>query len=130
MIKTKGMCLGAGCLLVLSACSTTANTVPKADAGPSAFDGVSYDVKTKVLKDDVPDSEAYRLYLEEDTSYGSVYSVRKTALKQAASYCAQTSQYVSLLRESSALGLLSEGNYPRVELVFACVDEQPEPLQQ
>ena len=118
------------CLTVVG-CST-ASKIQRADQSQSAFDGAVYEGQTTILREDIPDSEAYRIFHQAATGFVSVQAVRNSAQKRAKKFCSEKGKAFVLIRESTSVGWHAAGNFPRAELVFACVDEisvreSPEP---
>jgi len=77
-----------------------------------------------VIRDDIPDSEAYRIFHQGATGFVSVQSVRISAENRATSFCNSKRLRYELLRERVSVGAHIAGNFPRTELIFACVPEE------
>jgi hypothetical protein len=108
-------------VVVIGGCST-ASSIQQADQSESAFDGAVYEGQTTVLRDDIPDSDAYRIFHQGATGFVSVQSVRGSAERRAKQFCEDKGLRYELLRESTSVGAQVMGNFPRSELVFACVE--------
>ena len=109
--------------LILSACSA-ASSIQRADDSKSGFDGAVYGGEETVIRDDIPDSEAYRIFHQGATGFVSVASVRNSAEARAQSFCNDRGLRYELLRERVSVGAHIVGNFPRAELVFACVPKE------
>lgn len=107
--------------VVIGGCST-ASSIQRAEHSESAFSNAVYEGQTTVLRDDIPDSEAYRIFHQGATGFVSVQSVRGSAEKRAKQFCKDKGFRYELLRESTSVGAQIAGNFPRSELVFSCVD--------
>lgn len=109
--------------VVLAACST-ASSIQRADMSTSGFDGAIYDGEESVLREDIPDSEAYRIFHQGATGFVSVQSVRTSAEGRAKSFCEGKGLRFELIRERISVGAHVAGNFPRAELVFTCVTNE------
>lgn len=109
--------------LFIAACST-ASSVQRADQSKSGFEGAVYDGEESVLRDDIPDSDAYRIFHQGATGFVSVQSVRNSAESRAITFCGNKGLRYELLRERVSVGAHIAGNFPRAELVFACISEK------
>lgn len=106
--------------VILAACST-ASSIQRADKSESGFDGAVYDGEESVIRDDIPDSSAYRIFHQGATGFVSVQTVRTSAEGRAKVFCDNKNLRYELLRERVSVGAHIAGNFPRAELVFACV---------
>lgn len=112
--------VGITICLAIAACST-ASSIKRADQSKSGFDGAVYDGEESVLRDDIPDSAAYRIFHQGATGFVSVQSVRTSAAGRATAFCEGKGLRYELLRERVSVGAHVAGNFPRAELVFACL---------
>jgi len=106
--------------LFLTACSVS-SSIQRVEQSKSGFDGAVYEGEETVIRDDVPDSEAYRIFHQGATGFVSVQSVRNSAENRAESFCENKGLRYELLRERVSVGAHVAGNFPRSELVFTCV---------
>lgn len=106
----------------LGACST-ASSIQRADKSKSEFEGAFYDGTETVLRDDIPDSQAFRIFHQGATGFMSVSSVRSSAEQRAKTFCADKKLQYELVRETVSNGAQIAGNFPRAELVFTCLPE-------
>ena len=112
----------------LIGCST-ASTIQRADRDESAFADAAYSGETTILRDDIPDSETYRIFHQAATGFVSIQAVRYSAEKRADDYCAKRSKSVEVVRETTSAPPHVLGNFPRIEIVFACVDREVQESQ-
>lgn len=61
MAKKMKIIAGLIICLVLTACSV-ASSIQKADQSKTGFDGAVYDGEETVIRNDIPDTEAYRIF--------------------------------------------------------------------
>jgi len=111
---------GAIVCLFLTACSV-ASSIQRAEQSKSGFDGAVYEGEETVIRNDIPDSEAYRIFHQGATGFVSVQSVRNSAESRAEGFCNNKGLRYELLRERVSVGVQVAGNFPRSELVFTCV---------
>lgn len=70
-----------------------------------------------------PDKDIYRVYQQGATGFVSINSVRETAERRALEYCERQGKGMVLLGDKSSQPPYILGNFPRVEIVFACIDK-------
>jgi uncharacterized protein YceK len=109
---------------ILTGCSST-TPIQRADQSESGFGSV-YNGYTSVLREDIPDSEAYRVFNKGASGFVPLSAVRENAEKRAKDFCGRKSQVVDLVRETTSVGPHILGNFPRIEIVFACIDSKNE----
>ena len=119
VIKVKYLSGVIACLL-LTACSVS-SSIQRAEKSKSGFDGAVYEGEETIIRNDIPDSEAYRIFHQGATGFVSVQSVRNSAENRAESFCENKGLRYELLRERVSVGAHVAGNFPRSELVFTCV---------
>ena len=120
MAKNMKAIAGVIICFVLTSCSV-ASSIQKANQSKSGFDGAVYDGEETVIRNDIPDTEAYRIFHQGSSGFTSVLSVRNSAEVRAKSFCESKGLRYELLRERTSVGAHVAGNFPRSELVFACV---------
>jgi hypothetical protein len=70
-----------------------------------------------------PGVEEYRVFQEGSTGFVSIQSVRSDAEQRAMAFCDGTGKTMLSLRETTATPPYILGNFPRVEIIFGCVDK-------
>ena len=111
-------------VFTLCGCAST-TPIQRADKSESQFGDLIYDGHTSVLRDDISDSEAYRVFNKGASGFVPLTAVRNTTEKRADDFCSRKSQVVEVLRQTTSVGPHLLGNFPRFEIVFVCVDPQP-----
>jgi hypothetical protein len=112
-----------GACVTTIGCSTATSIVP-ADKSESRFDGAVYDGETTVVRDDIPDADAYRIFHQGATGYVPVSAVRNSAEQRAQDFCHEKGESYELLRATVSTGAHILGNFPRAELVFTCIPKE------
>jgi hypothetical protein len=106
---------------LLLGCSVTSPIQP-ASSSKSAFEGAVYKGETVTVSAGTPGSEAYRVFNQGATGFVSLQSVRDDAEQRAKDFCDRKGRAMESLRETTATPPYILGNFPRVEIVFDCVD--------
>lgn len=108
-------------IILLSGCST-ASPIQKASLSKSRFDqALLYHGKTAVIDDKVPD-DAYRIFHQAATGFVSIASIRSSAEERASEFCKKKNKVMHALSERTASPPYILGNFPRIEIVFSCID--------
>lgn len=118
--RTTRLAIGALAMAWLCACSSTTPIQP-AKSSKSSFEGAVFNGETVKLADN-PGIEEHRVFHQAATGFVSVASVRQSAERRAAAFCAKSGKQVLELSESHSVPPHILGNFPRVEIVFGCVD--------
>ena len=105
----------------LSGCSVTSPIQP-ASSSKSAFDGAVYKGETVTISAGAPGNEAYRVFNQAGSGFVSIQSVRDDAEQRAKDFCDRKGKAFESLTETTAVPPYVLGNFPRVEIVFDCVE--------
>ena len=109
--------------LLLQGCSS-APPVQKASAVKSYFDGAAYPGEIYKIAEDNTGAEQYRVFSHGSTGFVSLASVQSNADGRAKEFCEKEQKVVKVLQQQSSVPPHVLGNFPRVELVFICVDKK------
>ena len=96
--------------------------IQPAKSSKSAFEGVVYSGETNVISNN-PGVEEFRVFHHAATGFVSVQSIRQSAEKRATDFCRQSGKELSVFRETTSKPPHILGNFPRIELVFGCVEK-------
>ena len=107
---------------VLTACANTTAIQPAASS-KSRFKGAVYSGETVTLDTPTSGAESYRLFQQGATGFVSLRSVRSDVEGLASAHCDRKGKVMHGLVETDAKPPYILGNFPRVELVFECVDK-------
>jgi len=110
-------------LLALQACSS-APPVQKASVVKSYFDGAAYPGEIYKLAEDNSGAEQYRVFSHGSTGFVSLASVQSNAEGRAKDFCEKEQKTIKVLQQQSSTPPHVLGNFPRVELIFICVDKR------
>jgi len=106
---------------ILAGCAVTAPIQP-ASSSKSGFDGAVYKGATVVTGTAAPGNESYRVFIQGATGFVSIQSVRDDAEQRAKDFCDHKGNAFESLTETTAVPPYVLGNFPRVEIVFDCVE--------
>ena len=106
----------------LTACASTTPVQP-ASTSKSRFDGAVFTGETVFLSKPTPGEESYRLFQQAATGFVSLQSVRATVETRAAAHCNRNGKSMHGLEEKASKPPYILGNFPKLELVFECVNK-------
>lgn len=110
-----------GAVMLASGCSHM-GTIQPAASSQSGFVGAVYAGDTAELVTPTPGAELFRVFHQGASSFVSVGSVRGSAERRAATFCANLGRMPRIVRETTSRPPHILGNFPRVELEFECAD--------
>jgi Short C-terminal domain len=114
--------LGPFAAIVLTACADSPAIQP-ASSSTSKFDSSAYHGETVTVSATPPGVEEYRVFQEGGSGFVSIQSVRTDAEQRAMEFCDRMGKAMMSLRETTAKPPYILGNFPRVEIIFGCVDK-------
>lgn len=103
-------------------CSSEGPVQPAASSR-SEFEGAFYSGETATISLGTPGNEEYRVFSQGASSFVSVASVRANAVQRADAFCERKGKIMNPLRETTSKPPHILGNFPRVEIIFECVDK-------
>ena len=115
--------LALGIVTLLVACAST-TPIQIASVGKSEFEGAVYSGQTTDIEAPVPGLEKYRVFQQGATGFISVQNVRSGVEEIANNFCARKGKTMHAVSETASKPPHILGNFPRVELVFQCIDRQ------
>ena len=126
-IKKVSFWLGVIGILSLLGCAVS-GPVQSIHSSKSGFDGAAYPGVTRIVVDDpaeidkYPISEQYRIFEQSATGYGSIPEARDQAEPRAKDFCRSKNKVMKTLKEITSTPPHILGNWPRIEIIFVCVD--------
>jgi len=108
-------------VVVLTGCANT-TAVQLASAGKSGFDGAVFAGQATDLETPVPGVEQFRVFQQGATGFVSVQNVRSGVEEIATTFCDRKNKSMHAVAEVASTPPHILGNYPRVELMFQCVE--------
>ena len=129
MKQISNISLGIFILTLLGGCAVS-GPVLEAKSTKSGFDGAVYPGVTRIIVED-PDElakleqlEQYRIFEQSATSYGSIPEARDQAEPRAKEFCRSKSKAMKTIKEITSTPPHILGNFPRIEIIFVCVDRR------
>jgi hypothetical protein len=116
-------------LLGLAGCAGSPPIEP-ASTTKSAFEGAVYKGTTVTVAAGTPGNERYRVFIQGGSGFVSMASVRDDAEQRAKDFCDRKGRVMESLTETTSNPPYILGNFPRIEIVFDCVEKltaQPAP---
>jgi len=108
--------------IAVSGCADSPAIQP-ANSSKSEFNQSIYHGESVVVSNTPPGIEEYRVFEEGATGFVSMESVRASAEQRATDFCSRKGKAMQSFRETTAKPPYILGNFPRVEIIFGCVDK-------
>jgi hypothetical protein len=111
--------------LFISACSSM-SPIQKESESTSHFDGAVYEGKDFYISDEEIQGERYRIFHQASTGFSGTSGIRSSATKRANDFCRKKDRNKNMLTvsEHTAAPPYILGNFPRIEIIFVCVDKE------
>jgi hypothetical protein len=107
--------------LTLVGCAVT-SPIQLASISKSAFEGAVYKGQTVNVNPGTPGNPTYRVFIQGATGFVSMQSVRDDAEQRATAFCDRKGKAMEAVTETTATPPYVLGNFPRIEIVFGCID--------
>jgi hypothetical protein len=108
----------------LTSCEASPPIVP-ASTSKSGFEGTLYKGTTTVIRQPEPGEETYRVFSKAATGFVSLSTVREDAEGRANSFCGKQGKQMRSLTETTGDPPFILGNFPKIEIIFDCVERPP-----
>lgn len=105
----------------MSGCAET-SPILKTSESKSFFEGAVYSGEKAIIETDTTGAEKYRLFHQAATGFIPLQVVREEVEERANKFCRQQGKGSKLLEETTSPQYVAPGNFPRVELIFACIE--------
>lgn len=112
---------------LLSGCSV-ASTIQPAMSSNSSFEGAVYPGESVTINRN-PGLEEFRIFHQGATGFISVQTIRESAQRRAFEYCDQSGKSLKTLQETTSKPPHILGNFPRIEIIFGCVERKSNEIQ-
>lgn len=113
-------------LLLVVAVTGCASTSPieKESESKSHFEDAVYKGRDFYVSPEAIAGERYRIYHQASTGFSGTGGIRQTAMQRANRYCQDLGKKRMLtVSEHTATPPYILGNFPRIEIIFVCVDD-------
>lgn len=104
--------------ILLGGCSTT-SPIQKANESKSAF----FFGKPNIVSRNIPEEEQYRIYHRAATGFVSIQWLRSDVEQRATDFCERKGKAMEVVSEQQSHQPYILGNFPRIEIIFGCVDK-------
>lgn len=92
----------------------------------SQFDGAVFGGEINVINEE-SGGEQYRVFHQAATGFVTLQSIRYDAEQRAKEFCDREGKIMKTLSEQTAVPPYILGNFPRIEIIFACIDKPANP---
>lgn len=101
--------------------------IEKASESKSHFEGATYQGKETFKSNRRITGEQYRVFHQASTGYVSIESIRQSAESRANNFCRDLGENKKMftVSEHTSPRAMLPGNFPRIEIIFTCVDKKP-----
>lgn len=107
--------------IFLTGCSST-STIQPVNSSNSRFESAVYGGESVTINSN-PGIEEFRIFHQGGTGAVSITTLRESAEKRATVFCDRIGKGMKPFRETTSKPPHILGNFPRVELIFGCVDK-------
>jgi len=126
-MKLFGFFLILASITVLNGCFASGNIL-KVEGSESGFEGAVYPPETRLLVDikeldKYPVSQHFRVFEQSPTGFGSIPEARDQAMPRVVEFCRAKNKKPKILKELTSVPPHILGNFPRVEMIFVCVED-------
>lgn len=109
--------------VLLGGCAHT-STIQPVGSSKSGFDGAVFGGESSTINTNADGAEEYRVFHQGATGFVSLQIVREDVEARGKRFCEGKGKTMKPLRETTSTPPHILGNYPRVEIVFACVEKE------
>jgi hypothetical protein len=109
-------------VVILFGCAET-STIQPAATSKSQFEDAVYGGESVTVSESTSGVEEFRVFHQGATGFVSIQSVRYDAEQRASEFCDRKGKAMNVLQETTSKPPYILGNFPRVELIFNCVEK-------
>ena len=110
-------------VLLVSSCASVP-PIQSASKSKSPFENTVFGGTTVILDRPIKNSEeSYRIFRKAATGFVSLQTVRENAEQASIGFCERKNKTMHGLTETAAKPPYILGNFPRIELVFECIEK-------
>lgn len=114
--------LSTFCFFVLTGCAIS-SAIEDADKSESKFDSAAlYNGERTQIQKPIDGLRQHRIFHQGSSSFTPVSAVRNSAMSRVTEFCGLTNMTPYLIEEATSKPPHILGNFPRVEIVFSCVN--------
>lgn len=121
-MKTIKLCLLIFLLQFVSACAVS-SSIEDGETSTSEFDKAAiYNGERKNIQPPLDGVATHRIFYQGATGFTPVSAVRRSAMERVVEFCKFKGQEPYLIEETTSKPPHILGNWPRIEIVFSCID--------
>lgn len=111
--------------ILFSGCSVKSEIV-KVSESKSHFEDAVYEGQDFYVSDKTTDAEQYRVFHQASSGFSGTGGIRSSAENRAKNFCKELDKNKEMLKlsEHTAKPPYIFGNFPRIEIIFACVEKE------
>ena len=119
------LCIGIS--LVISGCASKSE-VAKVSESESHFKDAVYKGQDFYISEDEVKGERYRIFHQASSGFSGTSGIRNSAVKRANQFCKKQDKNKEMITvaEHTAQPPYVLGNFPRIEIIFVCIDKKDE----
>ena len=101
--------------------------IEKVSESRSYFEGAAYQGQVTYRSNRRITGEQYRVFHQASTGFVSIESIRRSAESRANNFCGDLGENKKMftISEHTSPKALLPGNFPRIEIVFTCINKKP-----
>ncbi|MGB5964147.1 MAG: SHOCT domain-containing protein [Sulfurimonadaceae bacterium] len=111
--------------LILGGCASKSEIV-KVSESKSHFEDAVYEGQDFYIAEEEVEGERYRVFHQASTGFSGTSGIRAEAEKRATKFCKELDKNKKMLTvaEHTAKPPYVLGNFPRIEIIFVCIDKK------
>ena len=110
-------------VLIFNGCSRK-EPIVKTSESKSYFSDAVYEGREFYSSTETTDEISYRVFNQASSGFSGTSGIRRDAENRAISFCRKQKKSMLKLTEHTAKPPYILGNFPRIEIIFACVDKK------
>jgi len=107
--------------IFLTGCSSM-SPIEKESESESHFKGAVYEGREFYRINEDVEGERYRIFHQASSSFSGTSGIRATAEGRASTFCNKEGKKMLTISEHTAKPPYILGNFPRIEIIFTCID--------
>jgi hypothetical protein len=125
MTKLETSILFLSVLVLVTGCSTS-SPIEKVSESKSHFEDAVFQGRDYYQSEDDIQGEQYRIFHQASTGFSGTGGIRSTAVRRAKEFCRKkgSDQSMVTVSEHTAAPPYVLGNFPRIEIIFVCTDNE------
>ncbi len=125
MHKVMAFVVSVALVFIASGCSSTSD-IKKVSESESHFKDAVYEGRDFYVAEENVEGERYRIFHQASSGFSGTSGIRKSATVRAQKFCKEMegNKVMFKISEHTASPPYVLGNFPRIEIIFACVEKK------